>query len=134
MNEYCPEFRVHCSSKDLGCSSFRQKNELINHTNECSFEDLRPTIDFLHKKIRNQSSYIEQFLQQAKQEKIQLEEQLVKERIQLEEYIKLQKSQHELVINEFEEQNTQFQLICKENQSRNNQITFFSDQITLLEE
>ncbi|CAF2050280.1 unnamed protein product, partial [Rotaria magnacalcarata] len=67
----CPERRIDCARKDVGCSWSGPRNTYDEHMNTCLFEKLRPMIDILYKVIENQSFHIEELQKQ----KTQLEQQ-----------------------------------------------------------
>ncbi|CAF2127590.1 unnamed protein product, partial [Rotaria magnacalcarata] len=60
----CPERRMDCSRKDVGCSWSGPRNTYDEHMNTCLFEKLRPMIDILYKVIENQSFHIEELQKQ----------------------------------------------------------------------
>ncbi|CAF5133289.1 unnamed protein product, partial [Rotaria magnacalcarata] len=45
----CPERRIDCSAKDVGCPWSGPKNEHNEHVKMCIFEKLRPVVDILYK-------------------------------------------------------------------------------------
>ncbi|CAF2133607.1 unnamed protein product [Rotaria magnacalcarata] len=114
----CPERRIDCSAKDVGCPWSGPKNEHNEHVKMCIFEKLRPVVDILYKVIENQRLDIEKLQKQTEQQTTeigQLNTQLDQQKAQLQ--------GHEIKIGDIQSQN----------QSQNNEIASIREQITTLE-
>ncbi|CAF1676194.1 unnamed protein product [Rotaria magnacalcarata] len=79
----CPERRIDCARKDVGCSWSGPRNTYDEHMNTCLFEKLRPMIDILYKVIEKQSFHIEE-LQKQKTQLEQKNAQVEQQKTQLE--------------------------------------------------
>ncbi|CAF1678104.1 unnamed protein product, partial [Rotaria magnacalcarata] len=114
----CPERRIDCSAKDVGCPWSGPKNEHNEHVKMCIFEKLRPVVDILYKVIENQRLDIEKLQKQTEQQTTeigQLNTQLDQQKAQLQ--------GHEIKIGDIQSQN----------QNQNNEIASIREQITTLE-
>ncbi|CAF4904552.1 unnamed protein product, partial [Rotaria magnacalcarata] len=139
----CPERRIDCSAKDVGCPWSGPRNEHNEHVKMCLFEKLRPMADSLHKVIENQrldikklqkqTTEIGQLNAQVDQQKTKLEQQttelgqqkiqLAQQKAQLEQQ-KAQLQGHEIKIGDIQPQI----------QNQNNEIASIRKQITILQE
>ncbi|CAF2045397.1 unnamed protein product [Rotaria magnacalcarata] len=102
IKESCPERRIDCLGKDIGCPWSGPKSEHSEHIQMCLFEKLRPMVDELYKVIKKQTLNIEDLQNQIVQQKVQVQEQITQleqtmkpEKVQLEHALKQQKIQFE---------------------------------------